>query len=377
MLTLLFIVLVALGVSFLCSVLEAALLSVRDSELAEGAAARRRGAALLLYLKTDRLDDSISAILILNTVAHTIGAAMAGAQAARVFGDAWVGVFSGVLTLLVLVVTEIIPKTIGASYASRLVPFVAYTLQTLRFLLYPALLLTRLLTGLIGRPEDGGISKGEVHAVVRSATESGQIQRHESQIVTNALRLGQVGVGDVMTPRTVVLRLPASTPASELGTQVPELPYTRVPIYDEGEEDVIGYVRVPDVLRGEWRAESDRTLMDYRRDISDVDMRATVGDALRELLRRGEHIALVRDGFGGLAGIVTLEDLIETLIGAEILDESDEVADLREFAIELRDRRLGRRHGVNAEATPDGTTPDETTPDPSADEPASDAATGS
>ena len=344
MLALLLIVLVALGVSFLCSILEAALLTIRDTELAEGVANGQRGAKLLLELKTERLDEAISAILILNTVAHTIGAAMAGAQAARVFGDAWVGVFSGVLTLLVLVVTEIIPKTLGAAYASRLVPFVAYTLQGLRFLLYPVLLLTRLLTGMIGKPHDAGISKGEVHAMVRSAAERGVIKDSESQIVTNALRLGQVGVGDVMTPRTVVKRLPADMPAAEVGTQDPDLPYTRIPIYEDGEEDIVGYIRVPDVLRGEWGKDTGRVLRDYRREIYTFDVSTTVGDALRMLLRRGDHIALVRDAFGGLAGIVTLEDLVETLLGAEILDESDEVADLREFAIELRDRRLDRLH---------------------------------
>ena len=121
-------VLVALGVSFLCSILEAALLSIRDTELAEGAVEGRRGAALLLHLKTERLDEAISSILILNTVAHTIGAAVAGAQAAEVFGSAWVGAFSAVLTVLVLVFTEIIPKTIGAAFASRLVPF--YLMET-------------------------------------------------------------------------------------------------------------------------------------------------------------------------------------------------------------------------------------------------------
>ena len=342
MLTLVVIVLIALGISFLCSILEAALLTVRDTELAEGAASGRRGAAALLELKTERLDESISAILILNTVAHTIGAAMAGAQAARVFGDAWVGVFSGVLTVLVLVVTEIIPKTLGAAYASQLVPFVAGTLKGLSFLLWPVLKITRLITGMIHKPDRAEISKGEVHAMVRSATESGLIPLDESQIVTNALELRQVRVGDVMTPRTVVSRLPASTPAETLLTEDPDLPYTRIPIYEDGGEDIIGYVLVPDVLRGEAAEPTGKTLRDYLRPISDFEVNTTVGDALRELLPRGEHIAIVRDGFGGLAGIVTLEDLIETLLGAEILDESDEVADLRALAIELRDRRLDR-----------------------------------
>ncbi len=349
MLTLLLIVAIALGVSFLCSILEAALLSIRDTELAEGMAEGRRGAELLLHLKTEKLDESISAILILNTVAHTIGAAMAGAQAAKVFGDAWVGVFSGVLTLLVLVVTEIIPKTLGAAYASKWVPFVAYTLQGLRYLLYPVLMLTRLITGMIGKPHGTGISKGEVRAMVVTATEKGVIRPHEARIVTNALRLEQVHLEDVMTPRTVVTRLPASTPTEKLLNGDLDVNYTRIPVYEDGEEDVVGYARLPDILRDAAQTETPTVLRDHLRPIATFDATTTVGDAMRSLVRDEGHIALVRDSFGGLAGIVTLEDLIETLLGAEILDESDEVADLRELAVELRDRRL-ERHSPEGES---------------------------
>ncbi len=343
MLALLTTVLVALGVSFLCSILEAALLSVRDTELADGAVEGQRGAALLLHLKTERLDEAISGILVLNTIAHTIGAAVAGAQSAEVFGSAWVGLFSAVLTVLVLVFSEIIPKTIGAAYASRLVPFVAYTLQALRFILYPVLVLTRMLTGMIHKPDDAGISKGEVRAMVASATQEGVILPHEARIVTNALRLEQVHVEDVMTPRTVVVRLPASTSVQQVQTMEPPLPYSRIPIYEDGEEDIIGYVRVADLLRAAANQDAPTTLGSFVRPIPTFELETTVGDALRALVRDGKHIALVRDEFGGLSGIVTLEDLVETLLGAEILDESDEVADLRAMAVELRDRRLGRR----------------------------------
>ena len=343
MATLFTIVLLALGISFLCSILEAALLSIRDTELAERSALGERAAGLLQTQKTDRLDESISSILILNTVAHTIGAAMAGAQAAKVFGDAWVGVFSGVLTLLVLVFTEIIPKTLGAAYASRLVPFVAYTLLVLRILLWPALMLTRLLTQLIRQPPDAGISKGEVRAMVRTAHEKGLLPAHEASIVMNALRLGQVAVGDVLTPRTVVARLPADAPVSTVFSDDYTLPYTRIPLYDASEEDIIGYIRIPDLLRAKQAQAPGAVLRDFLRPINDMETSMPVSEALRSLIRQGEHIALVRDAFGGIAGIVTLEDLIETLLGAEILDESDEVADLRKFAMELRDERLGRR----------------------------------
>ncbi|MDJ0973745.1 MAG: CNNM domain-containing protein [Planctomycetota bacterium] len=342
MLALLLTVLIALGVSFLCSILEAALLSIRDTELAERAANGEKGAAKLKAIKSERLDDAISSILILNTIAHTIGAAMAGAQAADVFGDAWVGLFSAVLTLLVLVVTEIIPKTIGAVHASGLVTFVARTLVVLQLMLYPVLLLTRALTSMIQRPDHARISRGEVRAMVESAAEEGLLLQHESQIVTNALHLGNVPLRDVMTPRTVVGRLSADLPASALLHNETSMPFTRIPLFEDGEEDIIGYVLVPEILRRLSRSDAPAKLRDFLREIPSFEVDAPVGDALRMLIREGTHIAVVNDAFGGLAGIVTLEDLLETLLGAEIMDESDQVADLRQLAMELRDRRLGR-----------------------------------
>lgn len=342
MVALLTTVLIALGVSFLCSILEAALLSIRDTELAERAAKGQKAAAKLQRIKSERLDDAISSILILNTIAHTIGAAMAGAQAAELFGDAWVGVFSAVLTLLVLVVTEIIPKTIGAVHASRLVPFVARTLTVLQVLLYPVLLATRALTSMIQRPDHATISRGEVSAMVKHATDEGLLLKHESQIVANALHLGSIAVKDVMTPRTVMGRLPADTPANALLENEASMPFTRIPIYEDGEEDIIGYVLVPQVLRHLSGSKEPGVLKDFVRELPTFEGQTPVGDALRVLIREGTHIALVRDGFGGVAGIVTLEDLLETLLGAEIVDESDEVADLRKLAVDLRDKRLGR-----------------------------------
>ncbi len=333
---------IALGVSFLCSILEAALLSVRTTELVERAGRDERGARTLLDLKRNRLDDSISSILILNTIAHTIGAAVAGAQAAVLFGAAWLGVFSAVLTLLVLVLTEIIPKTFGAARASQLVPFVAATLTVLLKLLLPLLLFTRVITRLVGKSDHARISRGEVAAMVASAAEEGLLDSHESEIVGNALRMGSVPIEDVMTPRLVVFKIAADTPAKAMA-ESEDVVFTRVPVFEGGEEDIIGYVRVPDVLRLAYQGEGETPVRDLMRPLAAFDENETVGDTLRTLIRTGQHIALVRGEFGGMAGLVTLEDLIETLLGAEIVDESDHVADLRQLAIEMRDRRLGRR----------------------------------
>jgi len=343
MVALLITVTVALAISFLCSVLEAALFSARDTELKERAGNGERGAAALLAIKSTRLDDAISAILILNTVAHTIGAAMAGAQAAEVFGNEWVGLFSAVLTLLVLVVTEIIPKTLGASYASSLVPFVAATLKFLTIILAPLLYLTRAITSMIHKPDHATISRGEVAAMVDTATQGGMIAEHEAEIVGNALRLRQVPLSDVMTPRTVVGKVAAADTVRDVTRSDPPSPYTRLIVYREDPDDVIGYCLVPHILRMYSQGNEERTVGDFVRPIPAYLVTDTVGETLRTLVREGSHIALVRDEFGGMAGIVTLEDLIETLLGVEITDESDKVADLRELAIQLRDKRLKRK----------------------------------
>ena len=358
MIALLITVTVALGISFLCSILEAAVFSVRDTELSERAAKGESSAQRLKHIKDHRLDDAISSILILNTIAHTIGAAMAGAQAADVFGDAWVGVFSGVLTLLVLVMTEIIPKTIGAVYASRLVGFVATALAILMKLLHPLLLVTRAITRLVAHGEQGKITRGEVRAMVETASEMGLLQAQESKIVKNALHLGRVQLDAVMTPRTVVQRISADLPASSLLEPKHAVPFTRIPLFKESEENIVGYVLIPEVLRACLDGRGDVPLGELARELPTFDEHASVGEALRALMSAGDHIALVQDSFGGMAGIVTLEDLMETLLGAEIIDESDEVADLRQLAIELRDKRKQR---YAAKAPP-------ATKEPSADE---------
>lgn len=339
MVALLITVSVALGISFLCSVLEAAIFSVRSTELSERASKGEISARRLKDIKENRLDDAISSILILNTIAHTIGAAMAGAQAAHVFGDAWVGVFSGVLTLLVLVLTEIIPKTIGAVYASRLVGFVSMALAVLMRALHPLLLVTRAITRLIAHSDHGKITRGEVRAMVETASEMGLLQAQESQIVKNALHLGRVPVDAVMTPRTVVRRVAASLPASALLEPEHAVPFTRIPLYEKSEENIVGYIMVPEVLRACLDERGQTPLRDLARTLPSLDEHTSVGEALRTLMNAGDHIALVQDAFGGMAGIVTLEDLLETLLGAEIMDESDEVADLRELAMELRAKR--------------------------------------
>ncbi len=336
-------VLFALGLSFLCSMLEAALLSVRMATLTEQAAAGRRGAGRLLQLKQNRVDDAISAILILNTLANTLGATLAGAQAAHVLGSAWVGVFSGVLTFLILVFSEIIPKTLGALYARQLSSFVGHVLAGLTRLMTPALVLSRALTRLLARGRPVPFSRGELAAVIATASREGAITRDESLLLANLLRFREIQVEDVMTPRTVAFMMPADATVAELLAQPEAEVFSRVPLFREHRDDVIGYVLQHDVLRDVAKGcDRSRSLESFVRPIRFIPGMITVDVALRQFLERREPLAMVADEHGGVDGLVTLEDLTETILGVEIVDESDRVPDLRIAAADLRDRRLER-----------------------------------
>ncbi|MCB1057594.1 MAG: DUF21 domain-containing protein [Acidobacteria bacterium] len=342
----------ALGTSFFCSLLEAALLSVTHARLTQAQETGGKGAAILLDFKQHRVDDAIAAILTVNTIANTLGATLAGAQAAKVFGSTWVGLFSGVLAFLVLIVSEIIPKIIGTVYASALIPFVGWSLAVLTWAMRPALFLSRLLTRLLIRGKRATTSRADVEAVVDLATRTGAVSVDESAIFGNVLRITEILVEDVMTPRTVTTMLPADTPIGEMISDRAAEPFSRVPIYEEDEDDVVGYVLQREVLKALAKgADPAIPLSRFAREIDIVPETLSVGQCLRRFLERREPISLVVDEHGSVSGLLTLEDITETLLGVEIVDESDRVADLRTLATRLRDRRMDRLHrqvGVGA-----------------------------
>lgn len=336
----------ALSISFLCSILEATLLSAPPSQLIERSERGQRRAALLLELKHERVDDAIGAILTLNTVAHTVGAAVAGAQAAAVFGDRWIGVFSAVLTLLVLVVTEIIPKTLGTVYALRLVGFVAVVTDLLTRVLWLPLAALRLVTQRLGagghRPQ---VSGREVAAMAALAARSGTVREATSRMVANALRLREVTVENVMTPRTVMAMMPADATIDDLAANDRVRPFSRIPLYEVRGDEVVGHVLQRDVLIAAARGAPGATpLSQFLRSLPVIPETASVETALQRLADQDErvHMALVVDEFGSVSGLVTLEDLVETVLGIEIVDEHDRVADLRVEARRLAERRWAR-----------------------------------
>jgi len=333
----------AVGVSFLCSLLEAALLSSRNSTLAQQMEEGNQGAGLLLRLRTERVDDAISAILTLNTVANTLGATLAGAQAARVFGSAWVGVFSGLLALLILVVSEIIPKTLGAAYWRQLSHFVGWSLQILTKAMTPALVLSRILTRVLAPGGDTSYSRGELAAVIAAATREGVIGPRESRIFENLLRFDEVRVEDVMTPRTVAVMLPAEASIEDLLADREAEAFSRIPLYRDSRDNVVGYVLQLEVLKSVTDGRhQDTQLESLMRPIPFIPEVATVAAAMGQILERREPIAMAIDEHGGISGLVTLEDLTETVLGVEIIDESDRIVDQRQAAAALRDQRMER-----------------------------------
>lgn len=332
-----------LSVSFLCSLLEAALLSVPVASLAERRG-KSRGILWLHQLKSDRLEDALSAILTLNTISNTLGATIAGAQVHSLLDDVWIGIFSGCLTLAILTCSEIIPKTLGAVHCKALAEFVGWSLKILTILMAPFLLLTRVLTRLVGRGTSDTISRGEVAAVIEMAGTQGTLASHESALYGNILRFDKILVGDVMTPRTVTYSLPADSPYSRLLHEegkgsVP----SRIPIYRGSRDDVVGYVLLREVQRAAIEgADLETPLETLSRDVRFIPELATLRKALGDLTAGKDPIAIVADEHGGVCGLVTMEDLVETILGVEIVDENDEVADLRNVAKEIRDRRLDR-----------------------------------
>lgn len=325
-------VFMALSVSFLCSISEATLLSVTPSYTA---ALEREGHAtgeLIRSLKED-VDRPLAAILSLNTIAITVGSTGVGAQAAYIFGDAYVAVISGLLTFLILVFAEIIPKTLGAVYWRTLAPFIARILVPMIWALWPLVKLSQGITVLLSRDEeDTSFSREEFTAMAELGEEEGVFEEKESHILKNLFRFNSLRVKDVMTPRTVVFDLPEDRTIGETVDEYDEFPFSRIPVYRENRDDVTGYILKDEILLKAAQEELDVTLEELAREILVVRDNMPLPDLLERLLDRLEHIALVVDEYGGVEGIVTMEDVVETLLGMEIVDEADSVEDMQALA---------------------------------------------
>jgi len=337
-------------VSFLCSLWEATLLSITPSyaqlQMRDGS---RTGRQLNNFKQN--VDRPLAAILTLNTIAHTVGAIGVGAQATLIWSDAHPMITAvlvpTVMTLAILILSEIIPKTLGAVYWQRLAPFTANAVALVIRLLYPLVWLSQSLTRLL-RPDAHGsvFSHSEFLAMVEIGVEEGHVERRESEIIGNLLRLSETPVHEVMTPRTVVTAAPESMRIRDFHLAHPELPYSRIPMFsDDNPDDVTGYFLKGTLLTRLLEGRGDEPVSSIRREMLALPRTFPIREMFDRFLASREHIALIVDEFGGMAGIVTMEDLVETLLGAEIIDELDEAADLREVARKRWLRRVGH-HGL-------------------------------
>lgn len=336
---LLFYLFLALGVSFLCSILEAVLLSITPSFVVLKEQEQPRTGILLKQLKDD-IDRPLSAILTLNTIAHTVGAAGVGAQALIVFGDAYVGITSAVLTLLILVLSEIIPKTLGATYWKGLAVFSARVITMLIVVTYPFVKLSEFITKVIS-PSKGGpsMSREEFSAMADQGVQEGIFEEGESNIFKNLIRFSSLKVKDIMTPRIVVMKFSENLSIEEALTKKERLRVSRLPVFANNEEDITGYILKTDLYEQVAVGNGEASLSTIKREVLVVPENASLKLLLQRLLERQEHIAVVVDEYGGLAGVVTMEDVIETLLGIEIVDEIDAIEDMQKLAREKWEKR--------------------------------------
>ena len=315
-----------------CSLFEAVLYSVPLSQIDVLERAGRPSGPILRTLRA-QVDRPIAAILSLNTVANTGGAALAGAIASRVFGSVWIGYFSAAFTLAILLVSEIIPKTAGVVYARHLAGPIARPLQMLVIVFTPVIWLSRHITPLVaaGREADR-VSDDDLLLMVRRGLRSGDLKPHEANVISNVLALEVQTAGQIMTPRTVLFTLHTGTSLADAAADEQLLQHSRVPVYDDNPDDIVGIVHRRDILRSAARDEFDKTLDQLMYPVHFVVETAKLDRLLHTFLERQQHLVVVTDEFGSVSGIVTLEDVLEEILGREIVDEFDQVVDLRDFA---------------------------------------------
>lgn len=313
---------IALGISFLCSVLEAVLLSITHSYVGVLQERGNRAGDLLARMRRN-IDEPIAAILTLNTIAHTVGAAMGGAIALEVFGSRWIALFSAVLTLVILVFSEILPKTIGATYWRTLAPVAAWVLRVLIVVMKPVLVPLAYFNRLIKpkRAPGSTVSRAELEILAEIGRREGTLDQEEWQVFTNVMNLDEVSVGQVMTPRTAIAAVPVEATVDDAQRVMLDEGHLRVPVYRGTIDDVVGVLLARDL----WRAARGGTtaLRQVMRDPTFLPATMPVEDALRQMRQQRIKMAIVLDEYGGTAGLVTLEDLIEEIVG-EIQDEHEE-----------------------------------------------------
>lgn len=323
---------IALAVTVLCSLLKVVLLSVTPAYLKALKKKRSKIGKRLSRLK-DNIDRPISAILSLKVIGLTIGAVGVGAHAQQIWGGDLFAVMAAIVTLLVLVFAEFVPKAVGTRYWKKIAPFVAFVLPGVIFITYPFVLLSKGLSHLLGVDDDGPtFSREEFSALAEQGAEEGVFEEDESRIFKNLIRFSSLRIKDIMTPRTVVVLLHKDKTVGEVFERYEELRFSRVPVYGDDEDDIVGYVLKNDLLMQVAKDRQSTALNQIKREVLILPETVTLKSLFEQLLESQEHIAVAVDEYGGFAGVVTMEDVVETLLGMEIVDEFDKIEDMQSLA---------------------------------------------
>ena len=344
---------VSIFFSFLCSILEAVLLSITPAYVGIQEQEDTLIAKDLVKFKED-IDKPLAAILTLNTIAHTVGAIGVGSQASTIFGSnsltvfgftliSWEALIAGFMTLAILILSEVIPKTIGANNWEKLTPLTVRLIKVLLFLLAPLIWITQSITRNLKKEKNKPVlSRTDFSVMTDLGKETGVLKENEQKIIQNLLRFSRVLVKDIMTPRIVVVASDESMTVEEFHDEHEKLPFSRIPVYKDDSDSITGLVLKDDILLKLVEDEHTKPLKEIKRHIIIVHASLPIPDLLDMFINKKEHMALVVDEFGGMEGIVTMEDIIETLLGLEIVDESDNTEDMQALARKNWERRAKR-----------------------------------
>lgn len=326
-------------VSFVCSLCEAVILSLSPAFVEVMAETKAKSGKLLKHI-TDNPDRSISAILTLNTTSHTLGSAWIAYQVQQQFGETWVTIGSVFLTFMILIFSEIIPKTIGKNHSKSLAIFTAYSIQTMVVLLYPIVKLSELISKSLSSPsEHPDVTRDEMIKHAEIGVEEGTIKAKESTIIRNLLKLDKIYVSDIMTPRSVITALDASMSVDEVAKKYKPIRFSRLPVFEKSLDQIIGMTHRYKILEALSQDQHMKLIRELILPINSVSERMSVSQALDYFIKEKDHLALVTDEYGVVTGLVTLEDAVETLLGVEIVDEFDNIEDMRKYALEQWQQR--------------------------------------
>ena len=341
--TLFFYFFLALGVSFLCSLLESIILSITHSHVAVLAKTGSKSSRLLENMK-ENINKPLAAILTVNTVANVVGAAGVGAQAMKLFGSEWVAILSGLLTLCILIFSEIIPKTLGTVYWRSLAGPAVYMIRGLIYLTYPFVFLSNYFSKIFASENhQQKVSRQEVVAMAEMGEDEGSIREKESDIIENLFNLNDVVAEDVMTPRSVIFALQKDSTVGDVVGEHTPIAFSRIPIFDKDMDDILGFIHRYDLVNKQAEDQFHIKMKDILEPIHTVKQEDSIASILDEFVRRRQQIFMVIDEFGTTTGLITLEDAIETLLGVEIVDEHDSVVDMRKLATEKFRSKRGKR----------------------------------